>query len=230
MVTWTIPEDTINLDAQVVITWTVFSSAICYLSSQNTKLLKYYQNLAGCNSLLIYHLYSVFAWCCVSESDVRGGGHKTQSDIKLRNTDNNLPLPWPPSQGVFFVSFNFKTMNFVACDCGIYNNHSFKCKHWAPRNWCAKKNKLFWSYLERFRLLLLNFNQDRAMKTSAMFLSRVENWRLMCQSFCDDNLIASIWGYDTGIDDRIKLSFSPDSAIRRVSQPSIAHIMTAAVT
>ena len=45
MVTWTIPEDTINLDAQVVITWPVFSSAICYLSSQNTKLLMYYQNL-----------------------------------------------------------------------------------------------------------------------------------------------------------------------------------------
>ena len=56
---------------------------------------------------------------------------------------------------------------------------------------------------------------------------KTEDW---CQSFCDDNLIASIWGYDTGIDDRIKLSFSPDSAIRRVSQPSMDHIMTAAVT
>ena len=63
MVTWTIPEDTINLDAEVVITGTVFSSAICYLSSQNTKLLMYYQNLAGCNSLLIYHVYSVLVLC-----------------------------------------------------------------------------------------------------------------------------------------------------------------------
>ena len=65
----------------------------------------------------------------------------------------------------------------------------------------------------------------REMKRSTLFLSRVkiEDW---CQSFWDDNIMASIWGYDTGIDDRIKLLFSPDPVIRRVSR-DIDHIMTA---
>ena len=38
--------------------------------------------------------------------------------------------------------------------------------------------------------------------------------------------MASIRGYDTGIDDRIKLLFSPDPVIRRVSR-DIDHMMTA---
>ena len=65
----------------------------------------------------------------------------------------------------------------------------------------------------------------REMKRSTLFLSRVkiEDW---CQSFWDDNIMASIWGYDTGIDDRIKLLFSPDPVIRRVSR-DFDHIMTA---
>ena len=61
------------------------------------------------------------------------------------------------SRGASFVSKNFKTMNFVACECGIYNNHGFKCKYWAQRNCCAKKNKWLWSYLKGFGLLLLIF-------------------------------------------------------------------------
>ena len=67
----------------------------------------------------------------------------------------------------------------------------------------------------------------REMKRSTLFLSRVkiEDW---CQSFWDDNIMASIWGYDTGIDDRIKLLFSPDPVIRRVTRDrDIDHIMTA---
>ena len=75
--------------------------------------------------------------CLVSvvRAELRG----QHNDIKLRNSDTlRRPAALLTTGESLLYCLHFKTMNFVACDCGII---TIKCKYKAPQKLWCQENK-----------------------------------------------------------------------------------------